>query len=260
MDFKSIDLSSISKLECLEKLEFDNCEGFTHEHYKIFSKKKFHLKELKLWHDDLDDIYDVDNIYDRVGINLNVIVGMIISLGGESLHKLSLNIITSETIKAIKESSPKINFLHIRMISPKYSNSIIPFICDLSSLKILHIQMDSYEVNNGCLLVEILGDYLISVEYLYLNVLICLSSFKYFINNCKVNLKKWIITYNEPLRKDYLICVDNYQKAHNSLKVLGIDENEDGFCWNNEELKIIDSLKNQGIEIVPSNQLLKLFY
>jgi hypothetical protein len=259
MDFKCIDLSSISTLECLEKLEFDNCEGFTYEHCKAFSKKKFQLKELKLWHDDLDDIYNVDNIYDHLGINLNVIVGIINSLGSETLTKLSFNIITTETINEVKKCFPKIIFLHIRMVSPNYLNLIIPIICDLS-LKILHIQMDSYEENSSNLLVEILGDNLKSVEYLYLDVMICSSSFKYFTSNCKVDLKKWIIPYNESLRKDYLTCVNNYQKVHKSLKLLGIDENEDGFCWDNDELEIIDSLKSQGIDIVPSNQLLKLFY
>ncbi|CAB4437749.1 unnamed protein product [Rhizophagus irregularis] len=284
MDFKNIDLSSLTKLENLEKLEFDNCEGFTYEHCNIFSKKKFQLKEFKLWHDDLDVIYDSDNVYDQLGINLNVIVGMIITLGGVSLLKLSLNIITSETIKAVKDSCPKINFLHMRLISSKHLNSIIPLICDLSLLKILHIQMDPDEIMNGNnnnnnngnngnngnnnnnnhngsnQLVEILGDHLITVEYLYLNVDVCLSSFKYFTNNSKVNLKKWIIPYDESLRKDYLICVNNYQKIHNSLKVLGIDESEDGFCWNDEELEIIDSLKSQGIDVVPSNRFIKSFY
>jgi hypothetical protein len=271
MDFKNIDLSSITKLECLEKLEFDNCEGFTYEHCNIFSKKKFQLKELKLWHDDLDVIFDSDNVYDQLGINLNVIIGMILTLGGESLLKLSLNIITTDTIKAVKDSCPKINFLHIRIISSKYLNSIIPLICDLSFLKILHIQMDddntinnksnNTTTNNSNQLVEILGDHLLTVEYLYLNLSVCLSSFKYFINNCKVDLKKWIIPNDESLRrKDYLICVNNYQKIHNSLKILGIDESEEGFCWDDEELEIIVSLKNQGIDIVPSNQLSKLFY
>ncbi|GBB93534.1 hypothetical protein RclHR1_02190009 [Rhizophagus clarus] len=271
MDFKNIDLTSITKLECLEKLEFDNCEGFTYEHCNIFSKKKFQLKELKLWHDDLDVIYDSDNVYDQLGINLNVIVGLIITLGGESLLKLSLNIITSETIKAVKESCPRIDFLHIRIISSKSLNSIIPLICELSLLKILHIQMDSDEVNNNNnnnnnsnnnsnQLIEILGDHLISVEYLYLNVLVCLSSFEYFTKNCKVNLKKWIFPCNESLRKDYLLCVDNYQRLHNSLKFLGIYESEDGFCWDDDELEIIDSLKGQGVDIVSSNHLSKLFY
>src|SRR5205814_1964817 len=107
---KDIDLSSVSKLKCLEKLEFDNCEGFNYEHCNVFSKKKFHLKEFKLWHDDLDDIYGVDNVYDLQGINLNIIVGMIYSLCDKSLLKLSLNIATPETVKAVNESSPNIIF------------------------------------------------------------------------------------------------------------------------------------------------------
>jgi hypothetical protein len=47
--------------------------------------------------------------------------------------------------------------------------------------------------------------------------------------------------------------VDDFQKVHNSLKVLGIGAN----YWTNEESEII-SLKNQGVDIVPSNEL--IFY
>ena len=47
------------------------------------------------------------------------------------------------------------------------------------------------------------------------------------------------------------MCVNNFKKIHNSLRVLGIDQYEiDG--WTDEELEIIDSLKNQGIDIVSS--------
>jgi hypothetical protein len=186
---------------------------------------------------------------------------MINSLSGKSLLKLSLNIISPKTVKTINEYSPNISFLHIKLASPIYMDSVIPLVRNLSLLKVLHIQMESYEVD-GSQLIEILGDHLMSVEYLYMNVLTGLSSFQHFINNCKVDLKKWIIpfTYNEPQRKDYLTCVDDYQKVHNSLEVLGMEENEDEFDWNNEELEIVGSLKRQRVDIVPSKQISKLFY
>ena len=53
--------------------------------------------------------------------------------------------------------------------------------------------------------------------------------------------------------KDLLLYVNNYQKVHNSLKVLGIDYTMSDLA--NEELEIVDSLKNQGVDIVPSNEL-----
>ena len=104
--------------------------------------------------------------------------------------------------------------------------------------------MDSMTVS---LLIKNLGDYLMSVEYLSLKFFIDLPSFEYFTINCKANLKKWFIHLdNDYLRKDYLICVDNYQKVHNSLRMLGIDED---CIWTNEELEVIDSLKIQGVEL-----------
>ena len=72
-------------------------------------------------------------------------------------------------------------------------------------------------------------------------------------------MKKWIIYINrhQNSMKDYLIHVSNYQNVHNSLKVLGI---VDGYNFGmmrmmhinnltNEELEIIDLLKNQGVDI-----------
>uniref|UniRef100_U9TZ54 Uncharacterized protein n=1 Tax=Rhizophagus irregularis (strain DAOM 181602 / DAOM 197198 / MUCL 43194) TaxID=747089 RepID=U9TZ54_RHIID len=92
LDFRDIDLSFISNLKRLERLKFIYCKGFISHHYEFLSDKKFQLKELKLWHSGLDDLYDR---FDDT---------MIKSLGGESLNKLSLNIITLETIRTIHNS------------------------------------------------------------------------------------------------------------------------------------------------------------
>ena len=106
------------------------------------------------------------------------------------------------------------------------------------------------------LLLKILGDHLTSVECLSFSFGtyygdLCLLSFKYFTDNCKANLKKWRIGLYS---KDFLLYVNNYQKVHNSLKVLGLYKLNE-IDWSNNELEIIDSLKNQGVDIVPSNKL-----
>ena len=49
LNFQKIDLSFMSKLECLERLEIKYCNGFTYNFCKILIKKKLHLKELVLW-------------------------------------------------------------------------------------------------------------------------------------------------------------------------------------------------------------------
>ncbi|RIA83576.1 hypothetical protein C1645_860744 [Glomus cerebriforme] len=253
LDFQHIDLSFISNLECLEQLKFIYCKGFVSHHYEVLSNKKFQLKELKLWHSGLDDFYDR---FESNDIKLNVIEEMIHLLGDKSLYKLSLNVVTLETIKMVKLYCSNITFLHIKIFSGQSLVSIIPIICELSSLKILNIQIGSYRVNSS-LLVKTLGDYLTSIQSLFFDFFIDLSSFEYFTNNCKANIEKFIVPNNESLRVGYLLCLNNYQKIHNSLKVLGI---EDGFDLNDDELELIDSLKNQDISIVPTSQLLKLFY
>ena len=134
-------------------------------------------------------------------------------------------------------------------------NSTIPLICELSSLKTLNIR-HSGKVDAG-LLVKILSDHLISVENLSLNFHFDIQSFEYFTINCKANLKKLLISiskYNS--WKDYLTCVNNYQKIHNSLKVFGVDNI---FEFNYEELKVVDSLKNQSVDVVFPKELKGLF-
>ena len=130
-------------------------------------------------------------------------------------------------------------------------DSITSLICEISSLKILKIEID-YDVHASPL-VEILGDHLTFVEYLLFDFYIDLQSFEYFASKCKANLKKWAICIDSnpvflSLRKDYLVCVNNYQKVHNSLKMFGINKHRSN--WTSEELEIINSLKNQGVDIV----------
>jgi hypothetical protein len=253
LDFQTIDLAFLSNLENLERLEFFQCRGFASQNYDSLPKKRFHLKELKLWHD--DHFYQTRN-FNGFGSTLNKMKEIINSWCSESLVKLSLNITAPETIKAVKESCPNISFLYIKIFSEQYLDTMIPLICEIPSLKFLKIEIDhEYYASQ---LVKILGDYLIFVEYLFLDFHIDLLSFEYFTNNCRANLKKWIIYIEgeEDLRKDYLTYVNNYQKVHNSLKILGINKGYMcEFDWTNDELEIIDSLKNQSINIFPSDEL-----
>ena len=121
--------------------------------------------------------------------------------------------------KVIKEYCPNIYFLHIEIHSEEYLDSIIPPICELSSLKILKIRIsDSVDAD---ILVKMLGDYLTFVECLFLDFSINLLSFEYFTNNCKANLKKLVVTLADFSVEDYLMCMNNCQMVHNSLKVFG---------------------------------------
>ena len=202
-------------------------------------------------------------IYSFGDIKLNVIEAMINSLCGEELLKLSLNIVTPETVRAVKESCPNISNLKIKIYSGQFLESIIQLICELSSLKILNIVTDiDYSENrmmesNYNILFRTLCDYLTSAECLLLKSYVDLPSFEYFTNNCRANLKILVIrrvSFSIP----WLKCVDNFQSVHNSLKLLGIKDFE-VVHWTNEELDVIDSLKNRGVDIVSSKTLLKRF-
>src|SRR5437763_1742597 len=96
-------------------------------------------------------------------------------------------------VKTVKETCTNISSLYIRISSGVFLDSIIPTICELSSLKILKICLENYrnyeEVSEP--LVKILGDNLKFVECLSFDFHIKLSYFEYFTDNCIANLKKW---------------------------------------------------------------------
>ena len=69
-------------------------------------------------------------------------------------------------------------------------------------------------------------------------------------------MKTWI-TYlykitSTGLLADYLKCLDDYQKVHKSLKTFGIINTEANKFWT-------DELKNQGVDIVSSNEFMNEF-
>ncbi|CAB4380798.1 unnamed protein product [Rhizophagus irregularis] len=233
ISFKGVDFLLISKLKNLEYLKMFYCNNFTIKHCEDLSKREFHLKGLTWLHN--TDNYDL----------LQVIV-MINSLCDEALVELYSNVATIETVKIMKKSCPNINILRL---SGSLYHLIIPLICDLTPLKTLDILVE-IEVDNQVLL-KSLGDYLKSVENLSFNFdfycINLLKYFEYFTNNCKANLKKLSINLhnNNLSRKDFLKCIDNYQRVHNSLKILEIKQHE--FYWSKEEREIIRSLENQGV-------------
>jgi hypothetical protein len=237
INFQKINSSFIIllKLECLEQLEFKFCFGFTSKHYETLhntKKKLLQLKELKWW-DGNDE-------------NIKLHAAIINSLCGEALLNLDSNIFTSGTVKILKETCPNLNTLCMEFYLPKqnqFFDSIISLICELKSLKILHIKAD--HVDKG-LIVKSLGNYLISIEYLFLNFFVDLPNFKYFTDNCKANLKSLSIKVDTNL-KDYLMCVDDFQKAHNSLKRLGIRHD---YGRTPEGIEIIKSLRSKGVKIM----------
>ena len=70
----------------------------------------------------------------------------------------------------------------------------------------------------------------------------------------------WNILVNaeSELRKDYLRYVENYQKGHNYLKILGLKDYD--ISWTKEELKFINSLKKLGVLVVSKGIELKNFH
>ena len=92
-DFRGIDLSFISKFDCLERLDLIRVYGIGCYELQNLLTMKYHFKELKL----------------EIGSN-DFIVAMINSYCGQTLQRLSLNNVTPETVKAVRESCPNIKF------------------------------------------------------------------------------------------------------------------------------------------------------
>ncbi|GBC15280.2 hypothetical protein GLOIN_2v637630 [Rhizophagus irregularis DAOM 181602=DAOM 197198] len=87
------------EFQYLENLEFVQCRGFVLQ--SLFYNKKFNFKQLKLWHDE-DYYYDLLKDYGKKLSNIMVV--MLNSFCSKSLLKLSLNIITPDSINAIHNS------------------------------------------------------------------------------------------------------------------------------------------------------------
>lgn len=248
MNLEKLDLSFVLKLELLEKLKFTNCKGFvSYQHCDVLSKK-LQLKVFTLLHCGFRG-----GINSNCNITFDVVKTMIGSLSGESLNKLTLNVITPEIIKIVKESCPNINYLNISIKSENFHDSMILNICDISSLRILILHNSCSDIVNT--VVKILGDNLTYVEQLFLGCFIDLPSFEYFTNNCKANLKKLSLETDykiESYPKEHLLCISNYQKIHKSLEILefkGVATINNDIVWSSEELEIVTSLENQGIQL-----------
>ena len=122
LDFQDIDLSLMSKLDRLERLELINCRQY------LFTKK-LHLKKLTLCY----NFDDYDYNYDELKIT-GAIIDLLLS---EELCMLDFrDIVTLEAVKAIRETCTNLKYLQISI----YSESSILSICELSSLKILKIE------------------------------------------------------------------------------------------------------------------------
>jgi hypothetical protein len=102
---------------------------------------------------------------------------------------------------------------------------------------------------------------MMTVEYLFLNFRINVHNFKYFTDNCKAKLKKLYIIFDnykkkEKMKKYYLVCANNFQKVHTSLKLFGIKGHYERMVnLTDKEIEIINLLKNQGINILLHNKL-----
>src|SRR4051794_539457 len=96
------------------------------KYYKALSKKKLPLKELILWHD-ICDFYDYDGLFNGFGIIPNIMVTITISsFCSETLLKLTLYIVTLETVKAMKVFCPNIISLDIVIYLKQFLDTIIP--------------------------------------------------------------------------------------------------------------------------------------
>ena len=62
------------------------------------------------------------------------------------------------------------------------------------------------------------------------------------------------------MREECLACVDAYQSVHKSLKVLGVNEKYlTNFTWTDGEMARVESLNDQGVEVVLFEKLLQNF-
>jgi hypothetical protein len=237
---KHINLSLISQLERLERLKFVDCGGLTKQNY---DKGEFRLREFELSHDSYGGNDDKKSKAAKKLIN---------SFCGETLLKLSLNVVTLESVQTVKESCPNLKHLRVDVDTEEPLDLIIQLICSLKSLKILHIETGDYSESGSIL--KLLGDHLVFVECLILEMYID-RTVEYFAVNCKAKLKMWGMLAGDVYSRKYCLqWAYNFQLSRGSLKMLGIEvgefDCEEEYDWSREELRIMALLKNQGVDVV----------
>ncbi len=105
----------------------------------------------------------------------------------------------------------------------------------------------------GSQLARILADNLTdTVEKFNMGFECDLVSFEYFTNHCKANLVVWLARSLRSTSKDYFTCIENFNKKHNSLKLLGVNVYN---ILDDLNLRIVESLKKQGTTIGIMNEL-----
>ncbi|CAG8488717.1 11581_t:CDS:1 [Funneliformis caledonium] len=241
VNFHEFILQSMINLYNLKSLEINSCHGMTLELCKIFHLASFKLKELIILGNNWETSITI-TIIKYLGITLQQLRIIKITLElMEIISQYCLNLVTLY-ISLEYNINPSI-FPYFKNLKIKNLN-IMPQYISSEDGELKTLDLDKLATNFSK---DVIKVSLFSCQFMKKEIL---SS---FLNNCPNH----IITLNlrKKLDTEYLEIILNYiKKKNNNLKFLGffgLDK-----ILSNEELKMINQIKEKGIKLVEFNEIL----
>ncbi|GBC09168.1 hypothetical protein RclHR1_08650011 [Rhizophagus clarus] len=236
IDFSFVSFENFINLSNLKYLSFHNCLEGSLDKFEILKFASFKLKELIFTG---KNNWKIDHLL------------LMIKYFGSSLQKLSLsNLITIPLIENILTYCSNLITLEITI----YSNMDLSIFSYLSNLKIRKLYLsfpDKY--NDISLFVNLANNLPISIKEIsfQFDPSFNLLYFKEFLDNCYNNLE--IINSNYLIDLEFLKIILNYiEKNNHNLLILGIINLEKQ--WNDDEMNILDKIKNNGVKFNEFNR------
>ncbi|PKC11161.1 hypothetical protein RhiirA5_497913 [Rhizophagus irregularis] len=232
-NFSNVSLKNFRNLYNLKYLRFEKCEGILLDQCEVLNIVSFKLTKLSLKRNN----WGVD------------VTSLMIKYLGTSLQSLLVDNPTIPLIENMLIFCSNLIFFKIR-IYYHLDLTVLPFFKDLNSIRILSINVISY---NSEFFINLANNIPINISeisiYIYFRNSNKFLRFKEFLENCHNGFK--IINLNHIIELEFLKIVLNYIKRSNgTLKIfgmLGLDKE-----LNDEELKLLDQIKDKGVKIVDS--------
>ncbi|RGB26082.1 hypothetical protein C1646_770907 [Rhizophagus diaphanus] len=232
-NFSNVSLKNFRNLYNLKYLRFEKCEGILLDQCEVLNIVSFKLTKLSLKRNN----WGVD------------VASLMIKYLGTSLQSLLVDNPTIPLIENMLIFCSNLIFFKIR-IYYHLDLTVLPFFKDLNSIRILSINVISY---NSEFFINLANNIPININeisiYIYFRNSNKFLRFKEFLENCHNGFK--IINLNHIIELEFLKIVLNYiERSNNNLKIfgmLGLDKE-----LNDEELNLLNQIKDKGVKILDS--------
>ncbi|RIA83961.1 hypothetical protein C1645_833017 [Glomus cerebriforme] len=169
LNLQSIELSFITKLECLKHLDFQYCNGLEQKNCKTLSKKKSQINYFSLWYN-YDYVYDdvkiingtktmIDYVAEELRDSVTSVISLICELSSLKILNIQANNYTHSIIRILGDCLRSVESLYLSFCVDLISFEYFTINCK-ANLKNLIIPQDiSYFDNNTKGFLECVSNY-----------------------------------------------------------------------------------------------------